>query len=77
MPDTREHLLGVDVGGSAVKLGLVASDGSIRAESSIEVARDAPLFDELAAAIRALEPRAPERLLRPDACRAASRADPG
>jgi glucokinase len=62
VPDKRQHLLGVDVGGSAVKLGRITPDGSIQAESSIEVARDTPLLDELAQAIRSLEPSATGRV---------------
>ncbi len=57
--------IGVDVGGSAVKLGAIAPDGTRRQESSIELLAPVPtaalVFEAVAAAIRALEPE-PHRI---------------
>jgi len=52
-----ELLAGVDVGGSAIKLGVVRRDGSQRAEDSLKVERGRPaadLFAAVAEALRAL-----------------------
>jgi glucokinase len=54
-------LIGIDVGGSAVKLGAIEADGSLRGETSIAIAAGEPrasIFERVAAAVRELTPGA-------------------
>lgn len=59
-----ERLVGVDVGGSAVKLGAITPAGKVLGESTVEVAgrTTGPILDDVAEGVRQLAGGAPQGL---------------